>query len=174
VKGGIPVVTGLKRSGPTASDVVQRSLRTAKQQGPDSRYCEPERSKAAFSAGWREGIGLIPSPNHPKRGIACNLNAAGKDPVGWDADGKENSVPERRSTTVAHGRKQRPWRKHEAAWQLPECPPEMAGIADAKASNARINPLRTCPQRGGRSRIARSGDTTKVSDCTAAKPRKTT
>jgi hypothetical protein len=169
VKGGIPVVTGLKRSGPTASDVIQRLLRMAKQQGPDSRYCEPERSKAAFSVGWREGVGLIPSPNRPKRGNACNSDTAGHNPVGEDAGGKENSVPERRLTTAVDGKKQRPWRKREAAWQLPVCPHEMANIEDPKESNAHINPLRTCPQRGGRSG---SQDPEAPKRCQTAPPQK--
>lgn len=83
-------------------------------------------------------------------------------------------MPERRQTTAANGKKQRPWRKREAAWRLPVCRHEMADIEDPKGSHARVNPLRICPQRGGRFRIAKSGGTHKVPDCTAAKPMKTT
>jgi hypothetical protein len=83
-------------------------------------------------------------------------------------------VPERRQTTAAKGKKQRPWRKREAAWRLPVCPSEMAGVEDPKESIACVNPLRICPQRGGRFRTTKSGGTHKVPDCTAAKPTKTT
>lgn len=83
-------------------------------------------------------------------------------------------MPERRKTTAAKGRKQRPWRKREAAWRLPARPHEMADIEDPKGLNARVNPLRNCPQRGGRFRTTKSGGTQKVPDCTAAKPTKTT
>lgn len=54
-------------------------------------------------------------------------------------------MPERRQTTAANGKKQRPWRKCEAAWRLPVWPHEMADIEDPKESIAHINPLRICP-----------------------------
>jgi len=83
-------------------------------------------------------------------------------------------VPERRKTIAANGKKQRPWRKREAAWHLPARPHEKADVEDPKESIARVNPLQICPQRGGRFRITKSGGTHKVPDCTAAKPTKTT
>lgn len=83
-------------------------------------------------------------------------------------------MPERRQTTAANGKKQRPWRKREAAWRLPARLHEMADVEDPKESIARINPLQICPQRGGRFRITNSGGTHKVPDCTAAKTTKTT